>query len=105
MGPLTIARLLFVTPLLIALLPGVATGQVGGGGGSPFVCSVFTANTPTLRAESLTETVGDIVIVCTGGGFSRCRPARSPGQPDRVLDGSRNQPVAQGQCFRGATVD
>jgi hypothetical protein len=38
-----------------------------GGGASPLTCSVNTSSTPTLRAEGLTEAVGEIVIVCVGG--------------------------------------
>jgi len=67
MRHLTTACLLFGTALLSVLLPGVATGQVGGGGGTQLTCFVNTANTPTLRAEGVTEAAGDIVISCTGG--------------------------------------
>ena len=63
-------RYLFVTPLLTVLLPGVAVSQLGGGAGgsaSPLMCSGFTASTPTLRSEGLTEALGDILIACFGG--------------------------------------
>src|SRR5882672_212781 len=32
-----------------------------------FACSASVPATPTLRAEGLTELVGDIVLKCTGG--------------------------------------
>lgn len=59
---------------VIALSAGMASAQVGGGGGlgnsagTQFSCStVNAAVTPTLRAEGYTELAGDIVIACTGG--------------------------------------
>jgi phage baseplate assembly protein gpV len=37
-------------------------------GQGPFVCATATGSvTPTVRAEGLTERVGDIVLVCSGG--------------------------------------
>lgn len=73
---------MFVTPVLAALLPGVAVSQTGGGGGGsgpppppPSPCNAFVGFTPVLRAEGLTETVGDIIIVCSG------IPALAAGQP------------------------
>ncbi|MBV9505718.1 MAG: hypothetical protein JO323_12015, partial [Acidobacteriia bacterium] len=51
----------------LALFAGLASAQVGGGGGTQLTCSVNTSNTPTLRSEGITELVGDIVITCTGG--------------------------------------
>jgi hypothetical protein len=52
---------------ILALFTGLASAQVGGGGGTQLNCSVNTAATPTLRAEGITEQIGDIVITCTGG--------------------------------------
>jgi uncharacterized repeat protein (TIGR01451 family) len=40
-----------------------AAAQVG----PPLTCQVNTAVTPTLRAEGLTDRIGDIVMVCSGG--------------------------------------
>jgi hypothetical protein len=58
---------------LLALFVGLAGAQVGAGGGStggPLTCSAFVSVPPTLRAEGLTEQIGDIVIQCTGGNIS-----------------------------------
>jgi hypothetical protein len=58
----------WVTALAVVLLfAGLASAQVGGGGGTQLTCSVNTSNTPTLRSEGIAEQVGDIVITCTGG--------------------------------------
>ncbi len=54
---------------ILALFTGLASAQVGGGGGTQLNCAVNTAATPTLRAEGITEQIGDIVITCTGGNL------------------------------------
>jgi hypothetical protein len=54
----------------LALFAGLASAQVGGGGGTALSCGVNTANTPALRSEGITELAGDIVITCTGGAPS-----------------------------------
>ena len=54
---------------VLALFAGLASAQVAvstAGTGS-FQCQASVAVPPTLRAEGLTELVGDIVINCTGG--------------------------------------
>jgi hypothetical protein len=50
-------------------------------------CSVNTSNTPTLRSEGMTETVGDIVFTCTNG------ITLAPGQPIPQVDVSLTLPV------------
>ncbi|PWU09873.1 MAG: hypothetical protein C5B51_05500 [Terriglobia bacterium] len=52
---------------ILALFTGLASAQVGGGGGQTLQCALQAQPTPTLRAEGITEEVGDIVIICTGG--------------------------------------
>ena len=54
---------------VLALFAGLASAQIGGGGtaGGPLVCTATVAVPPQLRAEGLTELIGDIVITCTGG--------------------------------------
>jgi len=54
---------------VLALFAGLASAQIGGGGtsGGPLVCQATVAVPPQLRAEGLTELIGDIVITCTGG--------------------------------------
>jgi large repetitive protein len=52
---------------VVLLCAGLASAQQGGGGSTTFTCSVNTASTPTLRSEGITEQIGDIVIICSGG--------------------------------------
>ncbi|MBZ5583416.1 MAG: hypothetical protein LAQ30_14635 [Acidobacteriia bacterium] len=60
----------WVTALaVLALFAGLAGAQTGSTGTSPLVCSSVAQVTPTLRAEGVTELVGDIVITCSGGNF------------------------------------
>jgi len=59
---------------ILALFTGLASAQVitGGGAGSSagnLVCTANVANPTQARAEGHAELLGDIVIVCTGGGF------------------------------------
>jgi len=58
---------------LVAVLLGVA----GTASAQPFSC-IPSAVTPLLRAEGLTELVGDLVLTCTGGTPT---PAPAPGIP------------------------
>jgi len=55
----------------------------------PFVCNTSVAVPPALRAEGLTELVGDIVLTCTGGTF---------------IEDGQNVPVANFTVFLGANV-
>jgi len=54
---------------VLALFAGLASAQVGGGGvtGGPLQCTATVAVPPALRAEGMTELIGDIVLTCTGG--------------------------------------
>jgi len=54
---------------VLALFVGLASAQTQGGGisGSPLTCTASVAVPPQLRAEGMTELIGDIVITCTGG--------------------------------------
>jgi len=52
---------------ILALFTGLASAQVGGGGGQTLQCALQAQPTPTLRAEGITEEIGDIVIICSGG--------------------------------------
>jgi len=55
---------------MLALFVGLAGAQVGTGTGSTggtLSCTAVVSAPPTLRAEGLTELIGDIVIQCTGG--------------------------------------
>jgi hypothetical protein len=54
---------------LILTVYGIANAQITGGN-QPLTCSVTTGVLPTLRAESLTDLIADIVITCTGGSLS-----------------------------------
>lgn len=47
---------------LVALFTGAASAQT-----SPLTCIANSGVPPLMRAEGLTELVGDVVIVCTGG--------------------------------------
>ena len=47
------------------LLLGSAAAQVTGN--NPLTCSTNVGVTPTIRAESYTERVGEIILMCTGG--------------------------------------
>jgi len=56
--------------LVLAVFAGLAMAQVGGGGGSntaPLSCTATVAVPPQLRAEGITELIGDIVLTCSGG--------------------------------------
>jgi hypothetical protein len=60
----------WITALAVLMLfAGLAGAQVAysGAGTGPFACEVSVAAPPTLRAEGLTELVGDIVLTCSGG--------------------------------------
>jgi hypothetical protein len=54
---------------VLALFAGLAFAQVPGGtgGNGPLTCNASVAVPPALRAEGLTELIGDIVITCSGG--------------------------------------
>jgi len=55
--------------MCLALFVGLAGAQVTGGssGTGPLTCNATVAVPPQLRAEGMTELIGDIVITCTGG--------------------------------------
>src|SRR5579863_603209 len=65
--PRRLFSLVFPGLLLLALLPSEILAQGGLGGGSPATCTVSATVTPTLRAEGVSERIGDLVLVCTGG--------------------------------------
>jgi hypothetical protein len=67
MRSLDFRRYILITLLSTIFLAGTANAQVSGGGSTPLACSAVTSSLPTLRSEGLTEVIGDIVIVCTGG--------------------------------------
>jgi hypothetical protein len=54
---------------VLALFAGLANAQIlsSTAGTGPFQCTASVAVPPVLRAEGLTEMVGDIVLTCTGG--------------------------------------
>jgi len=54
---------------VLALFAGLASAQVSGGGlvGTQLQCTANVAVPPQLRAEGMTELIGDIVITCSGG--------------------------------------
>ena len=54
---------------VLALFAGFASAQIQNSNASagPFQCSASVAVPPVLRAEGLTEMVGDIVLTCQGG--------------------------------------
>ncbi len=54
---------------VLALFAGLASAQIQNSNASagPFQCSASVAVPPVLRAEGLTELVGDIVLTCQGG--------------------------------------
>jgi len=58
---------------VLAICVAGANAQINGGtggSGSTFTCNAINgAVTPTVRAEGITELVGDIVIQCTGGAI------------------------------------
>ena len=56
---------------VLALFAGFASAQIANSNASqgPFQCSASVAVPPVLRAEGLTDLVGDIVLTCTGGGI------------------------------------
>lgn len=57
-------RKMFVLVALVAVMASMASAQVTAGA---MTCTANAAVPPTLRAEGLTELVGDIVIDCVGG--------------------------------------
>jgi len=61
-------RRLILAIAVLALFTGLASAQVVGVGGSgTLACTASVAAPPQLRAEGMTENIGDIVLVCTGG--------------------------------------
>src|SRR5208337_2805094 len=62
---------------VLALFAGLASAQVAmsTAGTGPFQCTASVAVPPEIRAEGLTELVGDIVLTCSGG------PVPTLGQP------------------------
>jgi hypothetical protein len=66
-------RRIILAIAVLALFTGLASAQVvfGGAGSSAgnLVCTANVANPTQARAEGHTELLGDIVIVCTGGGL------------------------------------
>jgi len=62
---------------VLALFVGLAGAQVPGNGvqNSALICAANVAVPPAIRAEGMTELIGDILITCTGGG------ALTPGTP------------------------
>jgi hypothetical protein len=53
---------------VLALFAGLASAQVsGGGGGTALSCTASVVAPPQVRQEGLTELVGDIILVCSGG--------------------------------------
>jgi len=54
---------------VLALFVGLASAQTTGGAGGPLTCTASVAVPPQLRAEGMTEVIGDIVITCTGGSL------------------------------------
>jgi hypothetical protein len=63
---------------VLALFAGLASAQVysstAGAGGS-FTCQANVAVPTFMRAEGMTELIGDIVLTCTGGGSQPVIPA------------------------------
>jgi hypothetical protein len=57
---------------VLALFAGLANAQIlsSTAGTGPFQCTASVAVPPVLRAEGLTEQVGDIVLTCTGGAMN-----------------------------------
>lgn len=61
-------RWILALAVLALCVAGANAQVVSGGGGGNFSCTAANASvTPTLRSEGITELVGDIVLVCTGG--------------------------------------
>jgi len=61
-------RWILALAVLALCVVGANAQVVSGGGGGNFACTAANASvTPTLRSEGITELVGDIVLVCTGG--------------------------------------
>jgi hypothetical protein len=52
----------------LTLFVGLAAAQTTGGG-TALTCNTVAQVTPTIRAEGITELVGDIVITCQGGTY------------------------------------
>jgi len=65
---------------VLALCVAGANAQVTGGtGGGNFQCTASNASvTPTLRAEGITELVGDIVLDCVGGTYVTANGGQIP---------------------------
>jgi hypothetical protein len=63
-------RRIILALAVLALFVGLASAQVGTGGttqyGTSLQCTATAAVTPQLRAEGVTELIGDILLTCTG---------------------------------------
>jgi hypothetical protein len=75
---------------LLTLFAGLAAAQNYGSAGGAMTCDTVAQVTPTIRAEGITELVGDIVITCQGGNASASGSIPIP-QGNIVV--SVNQPV------------
>jgi hypothetical protein len=53
----------FLALAVLAIGAGPAFGQLG----QPLSCTAQSAGTPSIRAEGVTELVGDVLIQCNGG--------------------------------------
>jgi hypothetical protein len=51
---------------VLGLFAGLASAQVGGGGGQ-LTCATNTPSVPVIRAEGYTERTADITVICIGG--------------------------------------
>ena len=60
----------FTAVAVLTLFASLAFAQTYGSGGGAMTCSTVTQVTPQIRAEGVTELVGDIVITCSGGTAS-----------------------------------
>jgi hypothetical protein len=60
-------RKLFPVLAIVALLLGSSTANAQIAGQTPLTCIANAGVPPLVRAEGLTELVGDLVLVCTGG--------------------------------------
>jgi len=58
----TLSRAFAVTALLLGSVSAYAQGS-----NTPFTCRANSGVAPTVRAEGLTELLGDLVLTCTGG--------------------------------------
>ncbi len=90
---------------VVALLLGMGTSASAQGiNNAAFACTANAGVPPIVRAEGITELVGDLILNCTGGTFTPAGQQYSPVQRSDLSEHERNQPNVRRRSF-GSDAD